>query len=100
MNSGYIFRQINKGGGIGEKLSAVSINKIIKSRCILAGLSEEFTAHSLRSGFVTEAARQNIPIAETMLMTGHQNINTLIGYYREGNVLESKAAKLFEGSSE
>lgn len=96
LNSGYIFRQINKGGAIGGKLSPVSINKIIKSRCAQAGLSDAFTAHSLRSGFVTEAARQNIPIAETMLMTGHQNINTLIGYYREGNVLESKAAKLLE----
>lgn len=96
LSSGYIFRQINKGGAIGGKLSPVSVNNIIKSRCKLAGLNEEFTAHSLRSGFVTEAARQNIPIAETMLMTGHQNINTLMGYYREGSVLESKAAKLMD----
>ncbi|MFV9473604.1 site-specific integrase [Advenella sp. RU8] len=100
LNSGYIFRQINKGGVIGEKLSPVSVNNIIKSRCKLAGLSDEFTAHSLRSGFVTEAAKQNIPIAETMLMTGHQNINTLMGYYREANVLESKAAKLLDNFTE
>lgn len=100
LNSGHIFRQINKGGAIGGKLSPVSVNNIIKSRCKLAGLNEQFSAHSLRSGFVTEAAKQNIPIAETMLMTGHQNINTLMRYYREGNVLESKASKLLENPAE
>lgn len=100
IKNGYIFRQVNKGGAIGEKLSPVSVNNIIKSRCKQAGLSEEYSAHSLRSGFVTEAARQNIPIAETMLMTGHQNINTLMRYYREGNVLESKASKLFDSPAE
>ncbi|NLY63888.1 MAG: site-specific integrase [Alcaligenaceae bacterium] len=99
LQSGYIFRQINKSGVIGEKLTPTSINNIIKARCKLAGLDEAFTAHSLRSGFVTEAGKQNVPIAETMLLTGHKNINTLISYYREANILESKAANLFENSN-
>jgi hypothetical protein len=43
---------------------------IVKRRAQLAGLEGDFGAHSLRSGFVTEAGRQNIPLGATMAMTG------------------------------
>jgi lysine/ornithine N-monooxygenase len=41
-----------------------------------------FSAHSLRSGFVTEAGRQQIPLAETMAMTGHRSVQTVIAKHR------------------
>jgi integrase len=62
----------------------------------LAGIEGDFSAHSLRSGFVTEAGRQNIPLAETMAMTGHHSVATVLGYFRTQSVLSSAAAKLFK----
>lgn len=43
----------------------------------MAGLSGDFSAHSLRSGFVTEAVRQDVPLAEAM--TGHRTVQSLMG---------------------
>ena len=96
ITEGPIFRQVNKGGRLGGALSAASVRDIVKSRCQSANLTGDFSAHSLRSGFVTESGRQNIPLAETMAMTGHQSISTILGYSRTGAVLTSNIAHLFD----
>ena len=96
ITEGPIFRQVRKGGRLGPALSAASVSDIVKFRCQLANLKGDFSAHSLRSGFVTEAGRQNIPLAETMAMTGHQSISTILGYSRAGATLTSNIAQLFD----
>lgn len=96
IKSGAIFRRIRKGDNLGEPLSPSAVRDIVKSRCLLAGLSEEFSAHSLRSGFVTEAARQNIPLGETMAMTGHSSISTVVAYFRKSANHNLKASFLLE----
>jgi site-specific recombinase XerD len=83
-----------KGGHLGSTLSASAVRDIVKTRCVLAGVEGDYSAHSLRSGFVTEAARQNVPLAETMAMTGHHSVASLMGYFRAESSLESKASKL------
>jgi len=71
------------------------VRDIVKTRAALAGLEEgEFSAHSLRSGFVTEAARQGVPIGETMALTGHASVATVVGYFRSASAIGSKAARL------
>ena len=98
---GPIFRRIYKGGRIGaEALSALSVNNIVKERCALAGIEGNFSAHSLRSGFVTEAGRQNMALADTMAMTGHQSAATVLGYFRAEAPLANKAARLLESDSD
>jgi integrase len=70
ITSGPLFRRINKAGRLGEDaLTGTAIRDIVKARCSLAGVGDDFSAHSLRSGFVTEAGRQNMPLQETMAMT-------------------------------
>ena len=93
---GPIFRRIRKGDHIGEALSPAAVRTIVKERCALAGIEGDFSAHSLRSGFVTEAGRQNVPLAETMGLTGHQSVATVLGYFRSESTLNSRAARLFE----
>ena len=93
---GQIFRQVRKGERLGPGLSAASVRDIVKYRCALAGIEGDFSAHSIRSGFVTEAGKQNMPLAETMAMTGHQSVATVLGYSRSGASLSSDAARLFE----
>lgn len=93
---GRVFRQVRKGGHLGAALSPASVRDIVKQRCALAGIEGDFSAHSLRSGFVTEAGRQNVPLAETMAMTGHRSVATVLGYSRAGASLSNSAAQLLE----
>jgi integrase len=99
IRSGPIFRRIRKGTTLGEPLSASAVRKIVKARCLQAGLVGDFSAHSLRSGFVTEAGRQNVSLGETMAMTGHASVATVMRYFRSGQVSTSRAATLFDGAS-
>lgn len=99
LSSGPLFRRVLRGGHIGEGLSPAGVNRIVKVRSEQAGLSGEFSAHSLRSGFVTEAGKQNVPIAQAMALTGHASTRTFLGYFRAGELSQSKAAGLFDNDS-
>jgi integrase len=82
INEGAIFRRIRSGEHVAEPLSGGAVRDIVRRRCALAGVRGDFSAHSLRSGFVTEAQRQDVPIAETMALTGHRTVQSVIGYAR------------------
>ncbi|CUI51642.1 site-specific tyrosine recombinase XerC [Achromobacter xylosoxidans] len=96
ITEGPLFRRVRRGGVIGEPLAAAAVRDIVVKRSRLAGLDEPFSAHSLRSGFVTEAGRQNVPLAETMAMTGHASVATVMGYHRAGAATQSRAARLLD----
>jgi integrase len=98
VRTGPIFRAIRKGGQIlDQQLAPKAVRKIVMARAKLAGLPGHYSAHSLRSGFVTEAGRRQMPPAEAMKMTGHKNINVFMNYYRAGDLLNSPAARMLEG---
>jgi len=95
IKSGPVFRRVRRGNVIGEPLSPAAVRDIVKKRCALAGIGREFSAHSLRSGFVTEAGRQGLPLGETMAMTGHRSTASLVGYFRQ-DAVRNKGARLLE----
>ena len=95
--AGPIFRRIRKGTVVAEPLSPAAVRKIVQERCRLAGLKGNFSAHSIRSGFVTEAGRQNVPLGDTMALTGHASVATVMKYFRAGQTGTSRAARLYEG---
>lgn len=76
-------------------LSADQVARIIQRRARLAGLKGDWAAHSLRSGFVTEAGRQGVPLGEVMGMTEHRSVSTVMGYFQAGSLLNSSATNLF-----
>ena len=99
--AGPLWRRIRKGGHVAEPLTPQAVRAIVQARAALAGLDAAgFSAHSLRSGFVTEAAAQNIPMPETMALTGHRSPASVIGYFRKGEVLTMRAARLVDGEDE
>ncbi|ACB34071.1 integrase family protein [Leptothrix cholodnii SP-6] len=101
--AGPIFRRVRKAlpaGAVAEPLTPQSVRDIVRRRCALAGLDEGFSAHSLRSGFVTEAAAQNIPMAETMALTGHRSPASVLGYFRKGEVLNMRGASLLDADAQ
>lgn len=93
--NGNLFRSISKGGKIGEKITDVDINRVVKKRCERAGYDpKQYSAHSLRRGFVTEAGKQGCSLGDTMALTGHKSISIAMGYYESGAVINNKAANL------
>jgi integrase len=92
-SEGAIFRRI-RGRQAAGPLSAQAVSHIVQRRARLAGLIGDYGAHSLRSGFVTEAGRQNVPIREAMGLTGHRSLVTFLRYFQTGAVQHSAAANL------
>lgn len=93
--SGPLFRRLYKGGRVAASgLSGDQVARIVKRRAALAGLDGDWAAHSLRSGFVTEAGRQGVPLGEVMAMTEHRSVSTVMGYFQAGSLLNSRASQL------
>jgi integrase len=95
VTTGAIFRRIRKTKAV-EPLSGQAVGLIVKRRAQLAALEGDFGAHSLRSGYVTEAGRQNVPIKEAMGLTGHRSLITFMRYFQTGAVQQSQAANLLK----
>jgi site-specific recombinase XerD len=86
-----------RGGFVGEALSGQAVREIVKRRCDLAGLNaEDFSAHSLSSGFLTEAGRRGVPLKAAMDMSGHSSVATAMGYMRAGELTTDPAARLLD----
>lgn len=62
ISKGAVFRRIDRWGRLGPlALDPQSVNAMLKRRCQLAGLDpKRFSAHGLRSGFMTEAGRRGV----------------------------------------
>jgi integrase len=93
---GSIFRRILHDR-ILEPLKDQAVRTIIQRRALRSEQPlGKLSAHSLRSGFVTEAARFGISLGQTMAMTGHRSVQTAMGYYQAGELAASEAAHLFD----
>ena len=97
IRQGPLFVRLHRNGTPGDKaLSGNHVALIVKRRALLAGLNGDWAAHSLRSGFITEAGRQNMAIPEVMAMTDHKSVTTLMGYYQAGELQRSAVSNLLE----
>ena len=95
ITEGAIFRRIWKNR-VGPALLPGSVATIVKRRSALAGLVGDFGAHSLRSGFVTEAGKQGVPLPAVMAMTEHRSVASVIGYFQAGSAEDNPAARLLK----
>jgi integrase len=82
IDSGYMFRRIVGHDRIGRSLSPDTFNDIVHKRARLAGLQDNMSAHSLRSGFVTQSLADGAGLPETMALTGHRSTRTVLSYTR------------------
>lgn len=92
--SGPVFRAISKGGRLGPtRLSDRAVSLILKRRAAAAGLdADRISGHSLRAGFATQAAENEVPEAEIQRQTGHRSIAVLRSYVRHGTIFTRNAA--------
>ena len=96
IEAGPVFRRIDQWGNIDRRaLTPQSVNLILKSRCKLAGLDAEmFSAHGLRSGYLTEAANRGIPLQEAMQQSLHKSVTQAASYYNNAERKNGRAARL------
>jgi integrase len=96
IESGSVFRAIGRWGTVSRRaLDPQSVNAILKQRAEMAGLdSGEFSAHGLRSGYLTEAANRGIPLPEAMEQSRHRSVQQASSYYNNATRRSGKAARL------
>lgn len=96
IDRGSVFRGIGRWGTISERaLDPQSINAILKQRAEMAGLeSGEFSAHGLRSGYLTEAANRGVPLPEAMEQSRHRSVQQASSYYNSATQRSGRAARL------
>jgi integrase len=93
---GPIFRAIDRWGALEERaITPQAVNLIVKRRCAMAGLDPgEFSAHGLRSGYLTEAARAGVPLPEAMQQSQHRSVQQAASYYNDAERRRGKGARL------
>jgi integrase len=99
ITGGPVFRRIDKWGQIGvTALDPQSVTAIIKSRCVAAGLDPaQYSAHGLRSGYLTQAARaarEGVSLPEAMQQSRHRSVQQASRYYNEAQIARGRAARL------
>jgi integrase len=95
---GSVFRKIDRWGNISERaLEPAAINAIVKQRAEMAGLEPaDFSAHGLRSGYLTEAANRGIPLPEAMEQSRHRSVQQASSYYNSATRRSGRAARLID----
>ena len=96
VTSGRLFRSVNRWGQLGNSLSPGVVTDVLRAAARRAMLPrpERYTAHSLRSGFVTTALRQHKPMAAVADQGGwSQNSAVLMGYMRARDAKEDNPTR-------
>ncbi|WP_338811458.1 site-specific integrase (plasmid) [Agrobacterium leguminum] len=96
IDKGSVFRGIGRWGTVSRRaLDPQSINAILKQRVEMAGLEPGlFSAHGLRSGYLTEAANRGIPLPEAMEQSRHRSVQQASNYYNNASRRSGRAARL------
>ncbi|MCV9937468.1 tyrosine-type recombinase/integrase [Boseaceae bacterium BT-24-1] len=96
ISKGAVFRAIDRWEGLSNRaLTPQAVNLILKRRCAQAGLDPlAFSAHGLRSGYLTEAAQNGVPLPAAMAQSQHRSVQQAASYYNEADRQRSKAARL------
>lgn len=98
IDKGSVFRAIDRWGNVSKRaLDPKAINDIVKQRAAMAGLDPaEFSAHGLRSGYLTEAANRGIPLPEAMEQSRHRSVQQASEYYNSATRRSGRAARLMD----
>ena len=94
ITSGPIFRPLDRHGNIKQqRLTSQSVALVIKRYAALAKLQvTDFAGHSLRAGFATTAGAARVAERDIMRQTGHQSVQMVRRYIREGELFRDNAA--------
>jgi len=79
--TGPIFRTFDLRGRLtGTRLDPGDVARILRRRAANAGVGGDFAGHSLRRGFITNAAKKKIPIENIKRVTGQRSNAIVLEY--------------------
>lgn len=88
ITTGALFRRVNRYDQLlPQRLTAQSVALIVKQRAAHVGLDPaHFSGHSLRAGFVTNAANKGASSSSIRVQTGHKSDAMLQRYIRDSKI--------------
>ncbi len=95
---GFVFRRfVSKADHLSdEPMDDAGVALVVKRRAMAAGLTAaEFSGHSLRSGFLTAAARAGASIWKMQEVSRHKSVQVLSGYVRSAELFDDHAGTDF-----
>ena len=96
ISSGLLFRSVALGNRLGDELSGNAIARIVKKLAARAGLDRlVFSAHSLRSGFLSSAAEHKADVWAMQRQSRHKNLDVLAGYIQSKSLFVGHAGSGF-----
>ena len=95
ISQGPVFRRLHRGDTVGtSRLSPQSVALVIKELAAKVGLDPgRYAGHSLRSGFLTSAARNRASIFKMADQSRHKSLDVLREYVRNEERFEDHAAE-------
>jgi hypothetical protein len=90
---GPLFRPVAKGGRLGvARLTDKSVCNLVKAYAERIGLeAADFSAHSLRAGFLTSAARRGASVFKMRDVSRHKSMDVLQAYVRDADLFRDHA---------
>jgi integrase len=97
ITEGPLFRVVDRHGNVlPEALSTRSIAELVKKYARRIGLDAgQFSAHSLRAGFITSAAKSGAGLFKIMDVSRHRSVETVRGYVRDAELFQDHAGEAF-----
>lgn len=98
VREGPVFRAIDRWGGLTKRaLTPQAMNLILKRRIGQAGLDPKFfSAHGLRTGYLTKAATRGISLLEAIQQSQHRSVQQAARYIYDAERRLSKAVRILE----
>ncbi len=95
---GAVFRRINRWGRVaGTPITPQSVNLVVKARVQEAGYDPaDYSAHGLRSGYLTEAFLQGVSLPEAMGQSGHRSATQAAAYFTAAEGGRGRASGLLD----
>jgi site-specific recombinase XerD len=74
------------------RLRGHDIARVLKQRAAQAGMdATQFSAHSMRAGFLTTAAQNGASVFKMQEVSRHRSMDVLSGYVRSANLFDQHA---------
>jgi integrase len=79
--AGAVFRTFDLRGRLTDnRLDAGDVARVVRRRAAAAGVAGDFAGHSLRRGFITNAAKKKVPIESIKRVTGQRSSGIVLDY--------------------
>lgn len=96
LRDGPVFRAISRADRVlARGLSGIGVARIVKTALVRAGYDRNFSsAHGLRAGFLTQAARDGVPVQAAARLSLHRSLIQAATYYQDAELSENPALAL------